>query len=101
MEQADPEHKAKIESGLFLRGHDQLVSDCHDLFVGNEEMVLSHLDTIDTTLAILEAITQMSPHIAALREEMLEKKQMCKETLIGLLPVRSRLEEAKAGKGYA
>ncbi|KAF1974892.1 hypothetical protein BU23DRAFT_567260 [Bimuria novae-zelandiae CBS 107.79] len=101
MEKADAHHKVKIRSAHLLRGHNQLVSDCHDLFVSTEEMVASHLDTIDTTLAILEAFDEMSPYLEGLKQEMVEKKVMCENQLIDLLPVQSRLEHARAGKGYA
>jgi hypothetical protein len=41
----------------------------------------AHLDTIETSLALLEVLEGLSATIAVLEEEMLEKREMCKEKL--------------------
>jgi hypothetical protein len=41
----------------------------------------SHLNTIDTTLALLEALDGFSATISALKKEMLEEKQACEEKM--------------------
>jgi hypothetical protein len=63
-------------------------------------MIASHLDTIETTLALLEVMDALSPHADALKREMLEMKQLCENKLTDLLPVKSRLEMLRAGKEY-
>ena len=98
--QADAEHKIKIRSAYILRGHDQLLTDCRDLVTTAEEIAVSHLDTIDTALTLLEAFKEMSPHMEVLKQEMLVKSQVCEDHLIDLLPIQSRLQSAKAGKEY-
>lgn len=59
-------------------------------------MVVSHLDTIDTTLALLEVMDALSPHAEALKQQMLEKKQVCADKLIDLSMMRSRLDRDRA-----
>lgn len=59
-------------------------------------MVVSHLDTIDTTLALLEVMDALSPHAEALKQQMLEKKQVGADKLIDLSMMRSRLDRDKA-----
>jgi hypothetical protein len=41
----------------------------------------AHLDTIETSLALLEVLEGLSATIAVLEEEMLEKRERCKEKL--------------------
>ena len=66
-----------------------------------EDMVMAHLDTIETTTRILDAMEGMSPHIGAVRREMVRKLSVCEEHLRVLRPVGERLERAKMGEGYA
>lgn len=47
----------------------------------SETMTASHIDTIETALTLLHALEQLSPHVGALRKEMLEKKQWCEKQL--------------------
>lgn len=41
----------------------------------------AHLDTINTTLALLDALEGFSPTIPVLREEMVLSKRVCEERL--------------------
>jgi hypothetical protein len=82
------------------RSHEQLLRDHRDLVLASEKMIASHLDTIETSLVLLDVIHALSPHAEALKREMLEKKQLCENKLTDLLPVKSRLEMLRAGKGY-
>lgn len=52
----------------------------------------SHLDTINTTLSLLEALEGFSATILELRSEMLEKKQACKEQMATLEAVERSIE---------
>ncbi|KAF2633886.1 hypothetical protein BU25DRAFT_325588, partial [Macroventuria anomochaeta] len=52
----------------------------------------SHLDTINTTLALLGALDGFSATISALRREMLEKKQACEEKMVMLDAVERAVE---------
>lgn len=59
----------------------------------------SHLDTINTTLSLLEALEGFSATISELRGEMLEKKQACDEQMATLDAVERSLEKMTfAGK---
>ncbi|KAJ4329731.1 hypothetical protein N0V87_010619 [Didymella glomerata] len=51
----------------------------------------SHLDTINTTLSLLEALEGFSATISELRGEMLEKKQACEEQMATLDAVERSL----------
>mgnify|MGYP004507284499 CR=1 FL=1 len=53
----------------------------------------SHLDTINTTLLLLEALDGFSATISELRKEMLEKKQACEEKMVMLDAVERAVEE--------
>ncbi|KAL1610386.1 hypothetical protein SLS60_002053 [Paraconiothyrium brasiliense] len=76
IEKADAVHKDQV-----LRNHEQLLSAYHDLVFTSQEMLLSHLDTIDTTLTLLDVMEALSPHAQMLRQEMLEKKDLCESKL--------------------
>lgn len=52
----------------------------------------SHLDTINTTLPLLEALEGFSATIAELRSEMREKKQACEEQMATLDAVERSIE---------
>ncbi|KAJ4382384.1 hypothetical protein N0V86_002719 [Didymella sp. IMI 355093] len=52
----------------------------------------SHLDTINTTLSLLEALDGFSATISELRKEMLEKKQACEEQLATMDAVERAIE---------
>ena len=54
--------------------------------------VSSHLDTIDTTLALLNALDGFSETISELRKEMLDKKQACEEKMVMLDAVERAIE---------
>ncbi|KAL5408072.1 hypothetical protein PMIN06_005687 [Paraphaeosphaeria minitans] len=95
MEKADADRKAQI-----LRSHKQLLRDHHDLVEAFEKMIASHLDTIETALALLEVMESLSPFTDLLKLDMLEKQQFCEEKLTDLSTLRSRLETLRAGKGY-
>jgi hypothetical protein len=53
---------------------------------------LSHLDTIDTMLALLKALDGFSATILELMKEMLEKKQVCEDKTITLEAVERAVE---------
>lgn len=52
-----------------------------------------HLNTINTTLALLEALDGFSATILELRREMLEEKQRCEEQLTILNAVERAVED--------
>ncbi|KAF1932613.1 uncharacterized protein M421DRAFT_88990 [Didymella exigua CBS 183.55] len=54
--------------------------------------VTSHLDTINTTLSLLEALDGFSATISELRGEMLDKKQACEEQMATLDAVERAIE---------
>ncbi|KAF3048790.1 hypothetical protein E8E11_009725 [Didymella keratinophila] len=54
---------------------------------------LSHLDTINTTLSLLEALEGFSATISELRSKMMEKKQACEEQMATLDAVERSLEK--------
>ncbi|KAF2678467.1 hypothetical protein K458DRAFT_395008 [Lentithecium fluviatile CBS 122367] len=53
----------------------------HRLLQFTETMTVSHLDTIETTLTLLEALEKFSPEVEPLRKEILEKKSWCESQL--------------------
>lgn len=53
----------------------------------------SHLDTINTTLALLEALDGFSATIETLVREMVEKKQACEERIAMLHAVERAVED--------
>ncbi|KAF1830788.1 hypothetical protein BDW02DRAFT_601392 [Decorospora gaudefroyi] len=55
----------------------------------------SHIDTLETTLALLGALNGMSDTVTVLKAEMEEKKRVCEEKLVEL----ERLEEGVWGAG--
>ncbi|KAF1959615.1 hypothetical protein CC80DRAFT_590821 [Byssothecium circinans] len=57
-------------------------------------MTMSHLDTINTTLTLLQAFEGMSPHLEGLKNEMLAKKALCKQTM-ETLKMMGAAEEGK------
>ncbi|KAJ4349779.1 uncharacterized protein N0V89_008397 [Didymosphaeria variabile] len=73
IEKADAVHKDQV-----LRNHEQLLSAHCDLVFTSQEILVSHLDTIDTTLTLLEVMEALSPHAQTLRQEMLDKKHLSK-----------------------
>jgi hypothetical protein len=44
-------------------------------------MIVLHLQTIDTTLTLIQALEQMSPHIGPLKVHMLKRKDWCEKQL--------------------
>ncbi|KZM21970.1 hypothetical protein ST47_g6856 [Ascochyta rabiei] len=54
--------------------------------------VEDHFDTIQTTLALLDALDGFSATISELRKEMLEKKQACEEKMVMLDAVEREIE---------
>ncbi|KAJ8111903.1 hypothetical protein OPT61_g5612 [Boeremia exigua] len=53
---------------------------------------VSHLETIDTTLALLGALDGLSTTISVLKEEMLAKKQACEDKMVLLETVERAVE---------
>jgi hypothetical protein len=54
----------------------------------SEAMIVSHLETIETSLTLLEAMENFSPHVIPLRKDMLEKKCWCENQLRELQQAR-------------
>jgi hypothetical protein len=54
-----------------------------------------HLDTIETTLAVLQALNGFSATVDVLRREMLEKKKVCEEKLGELDGLEETVEEMR------
>jgi hypothetical protein len=50
----------------------------------SETMTTSHIDTIEMTLTLLQALEKLSPHVGPLKKEMLEKKAWCEKQLTQL-----------------
>lgn len=55
--------------------------------------ISAHLDTINTTLALLETLDGFSATITVLRQEMLEKKEACEDKMAMLYAVEQAVEE--------
>jgi hypothetical protein len=53
----------------------------------------AHLDSVETTLALLDALDGFSATISVLREEMLEKKRVCEEKLVMLEGIKVAVEK--------
>ncbi|CAO2648154.1 Nn.00g090760.m01.CDS01 [Neocucurbitaria sp. VM-36] len=58
-----------------------------------------HLDTIKTTLELLDTLEHFSPTVAVLREEMVQKKRVCEETLKTLEGVEAAVMERRFDTG--
>lgn len=84
--------KQEVSHGTTRQSEDGDLSTYGDLLFAAEEIAASHLDTIETTLAILGAIGGLSPYIEKLKADMLEKKKMCCDKLEKLLQSRITLE---------
>lgn len=68
-----------------------------------ELMMLSHLDTIETTLTLLEAMEKLSPHVEPMRKDVLVKKKWCERKLEKLRSIRKiggGESEAEAGNDW-
>lgn len=85
-EQADADHKARV-----LRRHDQLLSDHRDLIAAFKKMIISHIDTIETAITLLDVMGALSPHTDSLNKEMREKKEHCEKKLADLLSLQSAM----------
>jgi hypothetical protein len=64
--------------------------DCIRQF--NETMTTFHLDTIESTLLLIQVLEQMSPHVGPLRETMLKRKAWCEKHLKELQKIRAKGE---------
>lgn len=55
-------------------------------------MAISHLDTIDTALVLLQALENFSAHVEQIEKEMLEKRLWCEEYMEKLQRLKSSRE---------
>ncbi|KAF1947584.1 hypothetical protein EJ02DRAFT_390581 [Clathrospora elynae] len=68
--------------------------------------IQAHLETIETMLALLDALNGFSATIKVLKEEMLEKKQMCEDRLGFLESMEAEVtkmlfgDEIERGRGH-
>jgi len=60
-----------------------------------ENMAVSHLDTIETTFTLLEALKGMSEHTNPIRMEMVKKRSMCERKLRELRQARGKGAQAE------
>ncbi|KAK3203099.1 hypothetical protein GRF29_112g262738 [Pseudopithomyces chartarum] len=72
MDEADA-HTATLRTAALLRSHAHLLSDCRHVLALVENMVLEHVDTIQTAFTLLDAMEGMSPHVEGVRKEMVGK----------------------------
>jgi hypothetical protein len=63
-------------------------NDCINQFT--KTLTTSHLDTIEVTLALIEAFEQMSPHVGPLKETMLKRKAWCEKNLRELQKLQAK-----------
>ncbi|KAH8726583.1 hypothetical protein GQ44DRAFT_725787 [Phaeosphaeriaceae sp. PMI808] len=59
-----------------------------------------HIDTVDTTLALLDALKGFSATIATLKEEMIEKRMLCEGRLVVLEDVERGVSHMQFGEGH-
>jgi hypothetical protein len=57
-----------------------------------ETQTVFHLDTLDTALALIQALEQMSPHVGPLKETMLKRKEWCEKHLGELQKMQTKGE---------
>lgn len=89
--QADA-HTATLRTAALLRSHAHLLSDCRHVLALVENMVLEHVDTIQTAFTLLDAMEGMSPHVEGVRKEMVGKLEGCERGLEELVGVKGRVE---------
>ncbi|KAF2871926.1 hypothetical protein BDV95DRAFT_606495 [Massariosphaeria phaeospora] len=86
------------DAGPLNTAHAAALDHSASLLAQTADMTSSHLDTIDTALVLLEALGHMSPHVAALRYEIVEKRKWCAEELEKLKAQQRDLLRGQLGR---